>query len=283
MPTWRISAEDPRTTDELIRVALTELNLPDEAAWPAVVGLQFRPTREVLDKAAALCRAANPDERWLGVRVLGELRDLEDVAAARPAFVEESMEVLLELAESEQDIDVLAEIARAFGYRRDARGAEPLLRWRDHHEPLIRFFVASSLPRCQTAENEAQIVGALLELTDDEDGDVRDYALFGLNELELDSDEVRAAMLRHVDDPDTSAAGEALVGLARRHDERGIEPLKHYLLDSENPHIGAYGLEAATLYADRRLLSSLETLRENGRDGPDLEEAIESCTETQRS
>jgi HEAT repeat protein len=281
--TWRISAEDPRTTDELIRVALAELELSDEeVSTGAVVALQFRPTREVLGKATALCRSANPNERWLGVRVLGELRDLEDVAAARPAFLEESMEVLLELAESEQDIDVLAEIARAFGYRRDPRGAAPLLRWRHHHETLMRFSVAFSLPGCRTAETEPEIVRALLELTDDEDGDIRDYALFGLNELELDSDEIRAAMLRHVDDPDTSAAGEALVGLARRHDERGIEPLKHYLSTRMNA-VGSYGLEAATVYADPRLLSSLETLRENGRDGPDLEEAILTCTETQRS
>jgi HEAT repeat protein len=282
MATWRESAEDPRGTDELIRVALAEFDLSDEelrSATAALVALQFRPTREVLHRACDLCRSGDVDERRLGVRVLGELRDLADPAAALPAFVDESMEVLLALAATELDTEVLIEVARAFGYRQDPRAVEPLLVWRGHEEPSIRFFVACSLPRCSTQENQAQVVEALIELTGDEDGAVRDYALFGLRELEVDSAEVRDAMLRRVRDPDDSAAGEALVGLARLGDERAVAPLIERLQHPDSHRVIAYGLDAATALADPRLLPALRAIEQRLGNRPDVSQAIKACTE----
>ena len=266
----------------MIRVALAELDLSDaevRLATGAVVALQFRPTREVLDRACDLCRSADADERRLGVRVLGELRDLADPAAALPAFVGESMEVLLALAATEPDTDVLIEVVRAFGYRHDPRAVEPLLGWRGHEEPSIRFFVACSLPRCSTQDNEEQVVDALIELTGDEDSAVRDYALFGLRELEVDSAEVRDAMLRRVRDPDDSAAREALVGLARLGDERAVAPLIERLQHPDSHRTIAYGLDAATALADPRLLPALRLVEQRLGDRDDVSQAIEACNE----
>ena len=71
MSTWRAGAEDPRGIDELVRDALAELDLSDEElpATAAVVALQCRPTRAVLDRACDLCRSGDVDERRLGVLV----------------------------------------------------------------------------------------------------------------------------------------------------------------------------------------------------------------------
>jgi HEAT repeat protein len=265
--------------DELVRVALAELDLPDDelgSATGALVALQCRPTREVLDRARELCRSADADERRLGVRVLGEL---SDPAAARPAFVGESMEVLLALAETEPDTDVLVEVARAFGYRSDPRAVEPLLGWRRHGEPSMRFFVACSLRSCSTPYNTTRVVEALVELTGDEDGAVRDYALFGLRELEVDTAEVRDAMLRRVRDPDDSAAGEALVGLAGLGDERAVAPLIERLQHPDPHRAIAYGLDAAVALADPRLLPALRSVRQRLGDRDDVSRAIEACGE----
>ncbi len=259
-------------------MALTELDVAwGEPSTGAVVALQFRPTREVLERAGELCQSASGDERRLGVHILAELQELEHVGEYRPAFREESMDVLLGLAEREQDTDVLVEVARAFGYRRDPRALEPLLRYRDHPEQPMRFFVACSLRSCRTEDNEDQVVGALIELTNDDDGAVRDYALFGLRELEVDSVNVREAMLRRVRDPDSSAAGEALVGLAMLGDERGIEPLLEFLQSAPPDRVHSYGLKAASTHGDARLLSALRGLKEQHGEWTGLDEAIRAC------
>jgi HEAT repeat protein len=260
----------------LIRIALAELDLSDEklrSATSALTALQSRGTREVLDRACELCRSADVDERRLGVLVLAELGDPDDVAAARPPFAEESMAVLLALAATETDTDVLIEVARAFGFRKDPLAVEPLLAWRSHPDDVIRFFVACSLRKCRTRDNEARLLDALIELTDDDDADVRDYALFGLRELEVDSTQVREAMLRRVRDPDVSVAGEALVGLARLRDERATTPLIEYL-DRDPGGAIAYGFDAAAALADPRLLPALRALEQRFADQPGLRQAI---------
>lgn len=56
------------------------------------------------------------------------------------------MEVLLGLAGTERNADVRAQVARAFGYRRDPRGVEPLLGWRDDPDETMRFFASVFVP-----------------------------------------------------------------------------------------------------------------------------------------
>jgi hypothetical protein len=89
---------------------------------------------------------------------------------------------------------------------------------------------------------------------------------------------VRDAMLRRVRDPDQSAAGEALVGLAALGDERGIAPLTEFLLHGHVSDVISYGMQAAIAYADPQLLPSLRLLERRLGDRPDLREAINACT-----
>ena len=124
------------------------------------------------------------------------------------------------------------------------------------------------------------MVAALIELTGDHDGEVRDYALFGLRELDVDSVEVRDAMLRRVRDPDDSAAGEALVGLARLGDERAVAPLIERLQHLDSNRIIAYGLDAATALADPRLLPALRAIEQRLGDRPDVRQAINACSDS---
>jgi HEAT repeat protein len=66
----------------------------------------------------------------------------------------------------------------------------------------------------------------LIHLTKDSCEVVRDGATFGLGSLtDKDSAAICSALLARLDDPDDIVRGEALVGLARRQDDRVIKPL----------------------------------------------------------
>lgn len=61
-------------------------------------------------------------------------------------------------------------------------------------------------------------VTTLMQLTSDEDADVRDWATFGLGtEVKVDGAAVRQCLLDRLDDPDEDTRAEAVAGLARRH------------------------------------------------------------------
>ena len=72
---------------------------------------------------------------------------------------------------------------------------------------------------------------------------MRDRAVFGLgSQLDRDSPELRDALFARLADPDPR--GEALVGLARRGDPRGVEALRRAIADGES---GPLVVEAAAL------------------------------------
>jgi hypothetical protein len=121
-----------------------------------------------------------------------------------------------------------------------------------------------------------------IEMSSDKDELVRDWATCGLGWIGVDTPEIRAALLARVADKDEITRGEALVGLARRKDQRVIEPLIKELercLDAEH---GYYSVEAAEEFADARLLPALMRLKESAayRNDTRFDKAIRRCSPT---
>jgi HEAT repeat protein len=131
-------------------------------------------------------------------------------------------------------------------------------------------------PRRVDAATEQRVVGTLVSLSDDEDGDVRDWALFSLaRQYDVDTPSLRDLFVRHLADPDDDARDEAIVGLARRRDQRALPAL----LTALRPETATETtIEAAAHLGDERSLPSLEELARSGWDGNSgLAGAIRNC------
>ena len=242
----------------------------EEGRWRYVSALHRRGDRESLDLAVQLLDSEEPDDRSLGADILGQLG-----APGKP-FVEERLSKLIELLERETDSGVLAAGATALGHLADHRALESLLRLVRHPSADVRFAVAGALPRCLGEPEDERGVEALIELSGDDDEDVRDWAVFGLgSEVDTDSPDVREALYRRIDDVHADTRDEALVGLAYRHDERVIEPLLARLSSDE---VGTLDVEAAREMGSPRLHHALVELKEWWDvDENLLAEAIERC------
>jgi hypothetical protein len=158
-----------------------------------------------------------------------------------------------------------------------------LLRFQDDRDGDVRWQVVAALPGLAGEQPEAThpAVEALIRRLADPDGQVRDWAAFGLGLLdEVDSPEIRQALLGLLDDPEGDTAGEAAVALALRH-EPGVLPVVLTELDKDN--VGNLWVEAASELADPRLLPALLRLQAQdwARDDPRghlLAEAIDRVT-----
>lgn len=260
--------EDPRTTEKLLHAALGSEG--EDGYWTAVTILWFRGTQEVFEAARELLASDQAENRALGADVLSQL------GTPSMPFVHESVTGLLDLLSKEKHPVVLHSIGVALGHLKDPRAIEPLIRLKAHPDGDVRFGVVYGLLGW---ENQGA-VDALIELCSDADTEVRNWATFGLGSLiDGDTPEVREALLRGVDDEDAEIRGEALVGLARRKDERVIEPLIREL--EAIPQASEWWdhlLEAAAELADSRLCPALLGLRgEVGGKECGLEEAIAAC------
>jgi methionyl-tRNA formyltransferase len=210
---------DPALPDrdlaELIAKAREEWVDEDEEWEPHTCALAARGSREVLEAMVELGTDADPAARELAAHVLGQL------GWGERAFPQEQEAALRAMAAREQDSDVVAAIAYAFGHLGEAAGQDWVLGLRDDPDASVREAVAFALG----GRSGGDVLEALIALSADEDIDVRDWATFALGTLaEDDGDALRDALAARLDDPDEDTRLEAVHGLALRGDPRATEP-----------------------------------------------------------
>jgi HEAT repeat protein len=146
-----------------------------------------------------------------------------------------------------------------------------------HPDPEVRWAVAFALNRSQ----EPEATALLIELSADPDAEVRDWATFGLGTQRVDdSPELREALFARLTDEHRDTRCEALLGLARRGDERVVGPLQAEL---EADRVGELAVEAAAAIGAPELLPALEGLVDWWDVDTDLlNSALEACREEPR-
>ena len=202
-----------RPLDALVAGAVQEWDSGEEWA-PSLAALGWRGDAEVLDAIRPLAASADPRARSVAAYVAGQLGA---AVRSRPA---ESAALLEEMGEREADPEVLAVIAEAFGHLGEPWGLGWLLRLRRHPDAAVRDGIVSAL----AGRGNQLATDALIELSEDPDGQIRDWATFALGALAPhDSPELRDALVARLEDRGAEARIEAVHGLALREDPRAVE------------------------------------------------------------
>lgn len=257
---------DPRSVDELISVALSDPHTYEDGGWDAVVALHWRGSGEVLVRAAQLCQSFCAVERRVGADIIGQL------GFSERRFTRQRLNILLKMLRQERDSNVLYSVLIALSHLNEADAIGPAARFRTHSDPAVRYAVVHAL----TGSEDPLALKSLIELTNDEDTDVRDWATFGLGtQVDVDMPAVCDALAGRLADPDVVVRSEALIGLARRKDVRSRAALlKELAADS----IDFGFIEAAELLADSQLYSVLVALQDRWDGDPELlQRAILAC------
>jgi HEAT repeat protein len=105
---------------------------------------------------------------------------------------------------------------------------------------------------------------------------VREWATFSLSITEQDTPEIRSALLERLRDDDFQTRSEAAIGLANRKEPAAIDLLIEHL---QSDRVGQLYVEAAEIYADRRLRPALVALSKWWDiDQELLEKALAACS-----
>jgi len=207
---------DPRSTDELLGLALTkDADRDNDDYWHPIAALQYR-LPQIIERIQTLSNSSDDKSRDTAATILGQgwvgTKVATDVCA----------EVLLQMLAQEQSASVLTSIIFALGHLHDPRAVEPLVSLQLHSEARVRYAVVSSLGGCE----EKQAIAALIERSADDDQDVRNWATFGLgSQIDTDTPAIREALIARLKEEDDEIRGEALLGLARRGDIRVVAAL----------------------------------------------------------
>ena len=257
-------ANDPRPTPEVIAAALEASGF--DARWEVLSVLHFRTDNGTFEAASALCSSRWARERVFGADILGQLGLRYD------PFREERTDILIGLLHDRR-VTVVQAAGSALGHVKAARAAEPLSRLKHHAHKDVRWSVVFGL----LGVDDPLAHSTLIEMMEDEDSDVRDWATMGIGSMaDEDTREIREALFKRLFDPDDDTSGEAMVGLARRKDNRVLEPLLNEL---KKRNAGNLLIEAAMELGDPRLYGLLLSLKQTeDADTSYLDEAIKRCT-----
>jgi HEAT repeat protein len=224
-------------------------------------------------RSKRLAGAESSSDRVLGLDILGQI----GYRADRP-FLNETLPILT-AACSDDRTDILAAAITALGHVGDHRALPSVLRHARHICDDVRYRVAVALPAIAGDPPAALAIAALIMLSADVDPQVRDWATFGLgSQLDVDDEPVRDALAARLTDEQGDTAGEALLGLARRGDQRALAPLLAWLADDPGNLI----VEAAAELGAIEALPALLRLKHAGWQHDDprpslLDDAIRAC------
>ena len=188
----------------------------EDEYWRIIRELHRRGTTLIFEEAARMTLSEDPHARGFACDVLAQL----GYESAYP-FAAETFPLLARLCTEETSSSVLDSAISALGHIRPPEALPYIVAHARHADPKVRFSVACALPSVVGVEWLDQAhpaVTTLMQLTSDEDADVRDWATFGLGtQINVDGAAVRQCLLARVDDPDEDTRAEAMAGLARRH------------------------------------------------------------------
>jgi hypothetical protein len=200
----------------------------------------------VLDIGERLVNSHDPERRRIAIRLISV------AGAAQDRFHRDrALRTLRRVLGDEAEPVTLATAIVEIGHLDDSESHDAVLGHARHPDPRVRHAVAFSLP---SVGFDAAAIATVRDLMVDEDDGVRDWATFDLGTLsDVDNEEIRDALLARLDDHNLDPRLEAIVGLARRQDER-IRPY----LEAELARVGH-----SSMYDD-----ALDYL-DNGTDVPE--------------
>ena len=188
-----------------------------------------------LIQAASWCESEDPLKRARAAAILCQLRR-EQVPGEpwKPGeflYQDESYVLVSKMLARESDPRVIDSAVHALGHVDNVAAVPQIIGFQEHPDENVRFAVAFALG---CFPNEELSIQGLLALARDEDSDVRDWAVFGLGvQSDIDSPEIREALLRCLEDPSQDVREEAACGLAKRRDLRVLPKLSEMLDDPD--------------------------------------------------
>lgn len=202
--------------------ALANDNGGDDDAWKAILELRSIGSREIFETAVEWTRSPNPHVRARGADVLSQI-GIGGIGQ-KHLYPSEAFAEITRMVRAETDSEALRSGIAALGLIGNSLAAPLIASFARNDDVLVRLRVAIALG---DFPNETESVTWLLNLMEDADEDVRDWATFGLGvQGNVDTGDIRDALARRLSDSLDTTRLEAIKALAKRKDIRVLAPIE---------------------------------------------------------
>ncbi|WP_298517427.1 HEAT repeat domain-containing protein [uncultured Kordia sp.] len=206
------------STEKIIARVLSNKN--QKNYWNYITELRRRVNEEVYNHAYNLTKSSIDKEKILGIYILAQL-------GFNPRFQQKkTVKRYFAMLQKEQSPKVLAALFSSIAHNNtDLNEVQiaKLASFTNHSYADVRFELALAL----SCIEQQTAIHSLIQLAKDKHHDVRNWATFGLgSQIETDTTEIRNTLWHNIEDTDQDVRFEAMVGLAKRKDQRIVAILK---------------------------------------------------------
>lgn len=213
-------------TDEKIIARLIN-NKSEEAKWNNITELRRRPSEELFNKCVEFTKSTDPKIRKIGINILSQLGLKE-----RP-FLKQSLTIYFDLLSTETEPETLMSLLFAIGHNNDDLTEEQIQKicsFGDCTNNLVKEGLVSALGFIE----HLAAIKVLIKLSSDKSSGIRDWSTFYIAQGEMDNDDIREALWKRVKDRHDVTKFEAIVGLAKRRDNRVNELIKREIIEGQH-------------------------------------------------
>jgi len=258
------------TDDKLLSRLIN--NKTDKSRWVYIQILRSRPSENLFNNCLVFTKSSDPKIRKIGIDILAQFG-----SSPRP-FLNQTLKIYFDLLNIESDPKVLMSLLYSIGYNKDNLNKEQIDKicsLVDNKDNWVKEGLVFAL---QGIDN-FNAIEILIKLSSDKLSHIRNWATFGLGtQIESDNKDIREALWKRVNDKHQETKLEAIVGLAKRKDNRVNEIIKREIIG------GGYGtllFDAIIETQDRRFLpllkQNLKTIKGDKTINPEWEKDLKSC------
>ncbi|WP_431902629.1 ankyrin repeat domain-containing protein [Nonomuraea sp. bgisy101] len=236
--------------EQLVARALAHRDTDEDAEtwWIVADTLGKRADEETYEALSRLCVSEDAREREFGVDAIAQYGITEE--GDKP-YLERTLPLLRKMATTEGNPQVLRSVLAALGHQGDHRALPQVLDiiGRPEHRRTMTDAIALADvlpgdPGLLRAEAEGggerdlwgEGLALLVEMSRDDEEEVRDWATTGIANLDADTPEIREALAARLDDGDLHTVAEAARGLALRKDDRARAGIERVLAGSDDDY-----------------------------------------------
>ncbi|TDD16260.1 ankryin [Nonomuraea diastatica] len=219
--------------DRLVARAVAHRDLDEDAEtwWIVADSLAKRGDEETYEALSRLCVSEDAREREFGVDAIAQFGVTED---GKP-YVGRTLPLLQKMVTTEGNPQVLRSVLAALGHQGDPRALPYVLDILGRPEHTRTMTDAIALADVLPPDHQEGLA-LLIEMTQDDDPDIRDWATAGLAGLPGDTPVIREALAARLTDTNLRAVAEATRGLATRGDGRAAQGAERVLAESDDEY-----------------------------------------------
>ncbi|GGS69910.1 ankyrin repeat domain-containing protein [Nonomuraea spiralis] len=219
--------------EQLVARAVSHRDVDEDAEtwWIVADSLGRRADDETYEALARLCVSEDAREREFGVDAIAQFGFAD---GAKP-YLDRTLALLQKMVTTEGNPQVLRSVLAALGHQGDPRALPAVLDiiGRPGHNRTMTDAIALAdvLP-----PGHEEGLSLLVEMSRDEEAEIRDWATAGLAGLSEDTPRIREALADRLGDADLRTVAEAARGLAARGDERAERGIRRVLEESDDDY-----------------------------------------------